>query len=216
MSPADPTVPTSLNAADLDPIVGLYGSTRPESPVRTLIWGEWEATLESALLRNIRYRGTEVIRGIEFVGRDANWGTLPPNVLNLDLAAEHFNIDGTFHFEEAQVPWSACANLSDSGLSIAGRCEAPAPVSTNRTGFVLLHPLTCIGQPFEIEHPDGTTTSAHFPELIRPDQPAFNIRALRYAPAEGLELEIRFDGDVFEMEDQRNWLDASFKTYCRP
>ena len=23
-------------------------------------------------------------------------------------------------------------------------------------------------------------------------------------------------GDIFEMEDQRNWSDASFKTYCTP
>jgi hypothetical protein len=27
---------------------------------------------------------------------------------------------------------------------------------------------------------------------------------------------LRFAGDVFEMEDQRNWTDASFKTYGRP
>ncbi|HEX3485711.1 MAG TPA: hypothetical protein VHT51_11665, partial [Micropepsaceae bacterium] len=27
---------------------------------------------------------------------------------------------------------------------------------------------------------------------------------------------ITFQGEVFEMEDQRNWSDASFKTYCRP
>nr|WP_272209756.1 hypothetical protein [Marinicella sp. W31]MDC2875583.1 hypothetical protein [Marinicella sp. W31] len=26
----------------------------------------------------------------------------------------------------------------------------------------------------------------------------------------------RFSGEVFEMEDQRNWSDASYKTYCRP
>ena len=24
------------------------------------------------------------------------------------------------------------------------------------------------------------------------------------------------EGDTFEMEDQRNWLDASYKTYVRP
>ena len=24
------------------------------------------------------------------------------------------------------------------------------------------------------------------------------------------------EGDVFEMEDQRNWSDGSYKTYCRP
>ena len=27
---------------------------------------------------------------------------------------------------------------------------------------------------------------------------------------------MRFAGDVFEMEDQRNWTDASYKTYCTP
>jgi hypothetical protein len=32
------------------------------------------------------------------------------------------------------------------------------------------------------------------------------------------EVPVRFDfeGDLFEMEDQRNWTDASFKTYCTP
>jgi hypothetical protein len=28
--------------------------------------------------------------------------------------------------------------------------------------------------------------------------------------------EVRFEGDVFEMEDHRNWTDASYKTYCTP
>src|SRR5439155_6344735 len=32
------------------------------------------------------------------------------------------------------------------------------------------------------------------------------------------DLAVRFDfeGDLFEMEDQRNWTDNSFKTYCTP
>jgi hypothetical protein len=29
-------------------------------------------------------------------------------------------------------------------------------------------------------------------------------------------LELQFEGDLFELEDQRNWGDASFKTYCTP
>ena len=28
--------------------------------------------------------------------------------------------------------------------------------------------------------------------------------------------ECRMEGDTFEMEDQRNWSDASYKTYVRP
>ena len=31
-----------------------------------------------------------------------------------------------------------------------------------------------------------------------------------------LSVEFEFDGDAFEMEDQRNWTDASFKTYSTP
>jgi hypothetical protein len=34
--------------------------------------------------------------------------------------------------------------------------------------------------------------------------------------APGLWAEVQFKGEVFEMEDQRNWTDASFKTYCTP
>lgn len=32
----------------------------------------------------------------------------------------------------------------------------------------------------------------------------------------GVRARLEFEGDVFETEDQRNWTDASFKTYCTP
>jgi hypothetical protein len=56
---------------------------------------------------------------------------------------------------------------------------------------------------------------ARFPTLISPAQVAFDIAGLKYA-VRGVETQIRFHGEIFEMEDQRNWSDASFKTYCRP
>ncbi len=37
---------------------------------------------------------------------------------------------------------------------------------------------------------------------------------MKSRPAFGARVE--FEGEVFEMEDQRNWTDASFKTYCTP
>ena len=39
---------------------------------------------------------------------------------------------------------------------------------------------------------------------------------MRWEPAKGWETELKFDGDIFETEDQRNWSDATFKTYCTP
>ena len=35
-------------------------------------------------------------------------------------------------------------------------------------------------------------------------------------PPAGGEIVIRFEGDLWEMEDQRNWTDASYKTYSTP
>jgi hypothetical protein len=50
---------------------------------------------------------------------------------------------------------------------------------------------------------------------ISPHQPVFGITGLAWENG-GCDVALRFAGDVFKMEDQRNWTDASFKTYSRP
>ncbi len=196
--------------------IALFGEERPEQSHHELRWGKFSAKLEAALLRDIRLQGIELIRGVEFVARDENWGTLDPGIERVGHLEHAVDLAGVFAFRRGALPWTTRIDLTDDGLTITGRAEAAAPALTNRTGFVLLHPLECAGAELEIEHTDGRVVPSRFPELIRPDQPAMGIRSLRYAPADGLWLELRFEGDTFEMEDQRNWLDASFKTYCRP
>jgi len=74
-----------------------------------------------------------------------------------------------------------------------------------------------MGRRCGIERVDGTRVAGKFPgRLIAPHQPFTGIRALFLRPAAGMSAEIRFEGDAFEMEDQRNWTDASFKVYCPP
>jgi hypothetical protein len=51
--------------------------------------------------------------------------------------------------------------------------------------------------------------------MVSPGQPVFDIAGLVYS-VQGIEVTITFKGETFEMEDQRNWTDASYKTYCRP
>lgn len=46
--------------------------------------------------------------------------------------------------------------------------------------------------------------------------PFSNLQAFAHEVAPDLWAELSVEGDVFEMEDQRNWTDASFKTYCTP
>ena len=42
------------------------------------------------------------------------------------------------------------------------------------------------------------------------------LRAITHEFFPGLKVSCRMEGDTFEMEDQRNWTDASYKTYVRP
>src|SRR6202040_2826659 len=87
----------------------------------------------------------------------------------------------------------------------------------NRIGFGVLPPIAeCAGQPCVIDGADGSKQPGRFPDLISPNQPFLNMRAISHQVAPGVSAEVRFEGDIFEMEDQRNWTDASFKTYCTP
>ena len=77
-----------------------------------------------------------------------------------------------------------------------------------RIGFCVNHPAReCAGLPCQVEHADGAVERATFPRLVAaevPLSPFVNLRALRYpAGDEGLRVEVRLDGDLFEMEDQR-------------
>ena len=98
-----------------------------------------------------------------------------------------------------------------------GEGEGLTDFETNRTGFVVLHPIEGVaGEGVTIERVDGTVDEGRFPALIDPVQPMMELRALTHRPAPGLSVECRMEGDTFEMEDQRNWTDASYKTYVRP
>ena len=47
-------------------------------------------------------------------------------------------------------------------------------------------------------------------------QPFPNMRAIAHVVLPGLQAELHFSGETFEMEDQRNLTDASYKTFCTP
>ena len=74
-------------------------------------------------------------------------------------------------------------------------------------------------QAHDVERPGETievTLDMQRAILIDPVQPIMNIRALAHEVAPGLKVTCTMLGDTFEMEDQRNWTDASYKTYVRP
>ncbi len=102
-------------------------------------------------------------------------------------------------------------------LTLEMKGTANSTFLKNRIGFCILHPLqNCAGHECIITHPDGSISTGRFPEEISPHQPFRNIRRMRWKINDSLEARLQFDGDIFETEDQRNWTDASYKTYSTP
>ncbi|MBB2975833.1 hypothetical protein FHX49_001400 [Microbacterium endophyticum] len=183
----------------------------------TLLWqsGAWEVHLRDDELADISYDGRRVLRSIRAVARDRDWNTAgwvidsvsrKPEELTLRLRTRDFGADlaGDVH-----------VRASDRALTVEFEALSAVEWETNRTGLVVLHPPLLAGAELQATHPDGSTSVSHFPVEISAHQPVFDIAGLAWQHA-GLAVDVAFSGDVFEMEDQRNWTDASFKTYSRP
>ena len=184
--------------------------------------GPLSLTLENGDLRWICWGKAEAVRRVYMAVRDQNWGTAPNEISNLQIQTDtdsfHIAYDAFSKLNEVQYAWHAEINGASDGTIVFGMDGiAQSTFMTNRLGFCVLHPmLECAGAKCVIEHSDGTFEHGMFPIDITPHQPFMDIRAIQYDVSPGNRVEVRFAGEVFEMEDQRNWTDASYKTYCTP
>jgi D-apionolactonase len=200
-------------------LIRLYGTDESVEAPRILQAGPLSAELDAGNLRHIRYHGREIIRAISFIVRDKNWGTYAPKISQLEVQ----ETPGSFRVSyeaviEGEFRYSAVITGAANGsLSFSGTGNAISDFLTNRTGFVVLHPIEGVaGAACTVEHVDGRIEETNFPLLIDPVQPMRDLRAITHEFLPGLKVTCRMEGDTFEMEDQRNWTDASYKTYVRP
>ncbi|TIO08711.1 hypothetical protein [Mesorhizobium sp.] len=201
----------------------LYGTPAVEpEPVR-LRAGALTAEFVNGNLRTIRHGGIEVLRAISYLVRDRDWGTYEPALtdLTVDQGAETFSISYSANCvgpEGGRLDFRATIKGSADGQLVFDVSALPeSDFETNRCGFCILHPIAGLaGSPVTIEHTDGSVVETRLPHLIDPWQPFKDLRAITHEVRPGVAAECRMEGDAFEMEDQRNWSDASYKTYVRP
>ena len=200
----------------------LYGTEEPPATERLLRAGPLTVLFDGANLRDIRMHGEEVIRAISFVVRDKNWATLAPAVADLKVeeGEDRFRLSYRARVGGAAERFDYEVRIegaADGTLGFSGRGRTPTGLLTNRTGFVILHPIEGVsGAPARIVHTDGRVVETRFPDLIDPVQPMMDLREITHRTPRGQTVRCRMEGDAFEMEDQRNWTDASYKTYVRP
>jgi len=199
--------------------IKLYGTEVPDAKRRIVTAGPVSVMLDNGAIRYIRFCGSEVLRGIAYLVRDKNWGTYAPKIENLKVkqGKDSFTITYTATCKDKSQGIRYTALIEGNAKGTVKFSATGTPLTnfvTNRTGFVVLHPLVgVVGEPVEIVHTDGKTKKSKFPKYISPGQPVFEIRALKHQVMPGVAATVLMEGNKYEMEDHRNWMDASYKTY---
>ncbi|WP_051390132.1 hypothetical protein [Bradyrhizobium sp. Ec3.3] len=199
--------------------IKLFGTEALEGKRRELTAGPISAVFDNGALRYIRYYGEEILRGISYIARDKDWGTYAPAIEDLKIRQNKDGFAIAYQAickdQDQAIRYSAKIDANSNGtLTFSAEGTPLSDFLTNRTGFVVLHPLAgTVGRPVEVIHTNGKKERRKFPKLISPGQPIFEIRSLKHEPLSGVAVTVLMEGNKFEMEDHRNWMDASYKTY---
>ncbi|RAZ90957.1 hypothetical protein DPM33_11765 [Mesorhizobium hawassense] len=201
----------------------LYGTRVAEAEPVRLSAGPLSADFVNGNLRTIRHGSIEVLRAIAYIVRDRDWGTYEPALSDLviEQSDESFSVRYSASCEGpggSRLGFDATIEgHADGRLTFDVSALPESDFETNRCGFCILHPIAGLaGSPVTVEHTDGRRVDTKLPLLIDPWQPFKDMRAITHQMRPGVSAECRMEGDIFEMEDQRNWSDASYKTYVRP
>jgi hypothetical protein len=209
-------------------VTSLSWSSEPEPEPPTLLEaGPVAVELEGIDLRLGTLHGFEFLRRLYVAVRDETWGTVLPVVtlLEVDRRPDSFEVrvGATHRRDEVWFDWEGSIVGTSAGhlsYEMDGICRSA--FAFNRIGLCLLHPAAAAGAEVTARAGDAELITS-LPTTIGPQRivdgtilglfPDFNELRL---DDPRLSVSVVFEGDQFEMEDQRNWTDASFKTYSTP
>jgi hypothetical protein len=191
--------------------------------------GDVTALLENGDLRVVRRGGATLARRIYVAVRDTEWATVPGVISDLRVRSGHDNFDVTYtcthRCGDIDFVWGAQFTGSADG-TIECRMDgiAGAPFQYGRIGFCVLHaPEATAGAAYRTSGGETEAVGTLPSEVTAPKVEGGSYRSLMPAftkleidQADGERVSLAFTGDLFELEDERSWTDASLKTYCTP
>ncbi len=183
-----------------------------------LVIGDITAWYECGTLRYIKLGDEELIRMVYFAARDTTWATAKFHLDTEELKVTNSNttiyIPGNYKLGDIDFRIDIEIFISDKNeIKFSYKGECISDFMKNRLGLCVLHPIksssnaNCVTNNLE---------NKKFPKFIEPHQPFVKISEMEWKTPKGNLCKLKFEGDIFETEDQRNWMDASFKTYSTP
>ncbi len=206
-----------------------YGVDRPPPTTYELNAGPLTMLLDGIDLRYVRSGSLEVVRRVYVAVRDQNWNTIAGQhtITNIVQRQDSFEVEFDVEHKNHDIDFAWHGHIigtPDGQIRYEMDGLARSNFRYNRIGFCILHPFKeLMGRLYKAQTQQGEV-SGHLPDLIGPQGfedgvyvplfPAFNQLSIDLADA--VRAHFTFEGDFFETEDQRNWTDASLKTYCTP
>lgn len=179
----------------------------------------WSLRCDGDEISEISHGGVVLLESLRPALRDPNWETITPRVTEPRWEEDGRTSRRTQRVEHTHGSASAHAVTELEITADVLRCRLTLTTGTdlllNRAGLTVMLPRAVAGLDGLVRTPEGAERSIRLPRLISPFQPVFDIRRLDLDHG-GVRFRLDLLGDVFEMEDQRNWTDASFKLYSRP
>jgi D-apionolactonase len=182
-------------------------------------------------LRYARSGRNEVVRRVYMAIRDLNWNTLPVEIgeVEVDDRGDEFSVRFEARNTDGEIDFSWTGTIEGTGdgsISYAMDGTAATAFPFAKIGLCIHHPWReTAGRLFRGRAPT-TPVGGELPRFIGPqvhladegwDLPLFEpVEWLEIDLPHGERIRFDFEGDLFEMEDQRNWTDGSFKTSSTP
>jgi hypothetical protein len=183
--------------------------------------GKLNTIYRNGSIRYISAGSNELIRMIYAAVRDKDWLTITPVIEDekIEVQENSFLITMKCLYKSVEINFSAEYSIEgkqDNSIMFSMEGKALERFEKNRIGLCVLHPIEgCAGRNCVIEHTNGSSEQSVFPEDISPHQIFRDIKSMIWRTNK-THCRIDFEGDIFETEDQRNWTDASYKTYSTP
>jgi hypothetical protein len=192
--------------------------------------GPLTLAIDGTDLRYVAFEGHELLRRAYVGVRDLNWDTVEGRVTrrDLDVGDNAFRLSMEIEYQQRDLAFTAAVQAigrADGTLEYVLSGRASSSFEFAKIGLCLHHPIAGLaGQPFTGLTPWGPV-GGRLPDHIGPQIQLTTEQwhLPLFLPVSELSLEhtagtlhFAFEGDLFEMEDQRNWSDQSYKTSSTP
>jgi hypothetical protein len=172
------------------------------------------------MIKHIRLGDVELVRRVYFAVRTDTWDTVYPEFsqIDIDYDTDVWQARWTARCAKDAVDyrWAGTVEAHPDGMiRFVTEGNAVNSFGSNRIGLCLLLSADALaGSAFTATMADGSNRKGVFSEYLDHALVASSFTAIRFQPLGSVPVECTIDGAAFDMEDQRLYMDTTYKAYA--